>query len=997
MLISRNRISLNHEEVYYTLHTPDAFCVTQGSVGVYIVMHTQESRLERRVCVCRVSAGDNLVIPSFSHTANDDEVWCFAIVASVECAELTRKAFEEKQREFFIGTLGIQGYKHENFEDYLMQYYENYIPEEERPEAILVNAEAPFIADEPEIAYYVESGAAYVYLMPVTGSGMLERKEYLCRASLGDDFVIPGMLYESNDRIWRINIAAEDGTVKLQRIQCTRVAREKFIDAIEQQSAAGMSLMEIYKHEGFEETLVQYYARKNDLADTIRAERQFLHRADVRENLDNAIKRGVHGQAAARIDAEGNAALYQTLKYLCQKGNIFLMEEDELSRRCTKMLPQEIARVSGFICREVVLEPDWFRHDCGLLLATLDSRLVACIPKGGSGYYLYDSTVGKEVKLSAKTAQQIHPQACSIRRGLPAKSLKYRDVLRYVMKGIRSSDVFFTALLGVLCVLVGILLPYLNQKIYDDYVPMGDTNMLVQMCLVIGTFMLGNIFFTLVKKLHEFRVASRAGYDLQDAMYARVFELPESFLNKYESGDIAQRVQAFGSLANQIVTKVVVTGISSVLALLYLFQMVHYAKKLVLGAIVMIVAYGLIVYFVSIFAVRYEKTIAEKDNESAAKLHQLLSGIQKIRMAGVEERAILEYIKPVAEQQQATIRSNHIAGMNDVLRDAGVTIFSMVFYFLLVHNKMELSTGNFIAFNTAFGSFASAMLELVNELIEYRFLKPRMNLIKPLLENAPETDAEKNLDNVDHLDGHISFEHVTFSYSSDGAPVLRDLSFDIKPGEYVGLVGRSGCGKSTILKLLLGFQTPQAGRILYDGRDLSTLDKRSLRKRLGVVLQNGSLISGSIYDNIVITSENPSRSAAELAVEKVGLKQDIAEMPMHLDTVINESAGTISGGQKQRILIARAIASNPNVLLFDEATSALDNITQAKVCESLDQMNVTRIVIAHRLSTIENCDRILVLDKGVIVEEGNFEQLFAKRGLFYEMAKRQIAGIEESE
>lgn len=227
--------------------------------------------------------------------------------------------------------------------------------------------------------------------------------------------------------------------------------------------------------------------------------------------------------------------------------------------------------------------------------------------------------------------------------------------------------------------------------------------------------------------------------------------------------------------------------------------------------------------------------------------------------------------------------------------------------------------------------------------------------------------------------------------------MLRDLSFDIRPGEYVALVGPSGCGKSTVLKLLLGFEAPQAGRVLYDGRDLAAIDKHSLRKRLGVVLQSGSLISGSIYDNIVITSENPSLAAAEAAVEKVGLKEDIDAMPMHLNTVINESAGTLSGGQKQRILIARAIAGDPDVLLLDEATSALDNVTQAKVCESLDRMRVTRIVIAHRLSTIKSCDRILVLDNGRIVEEGSYEQLYARRGLFYKMARRQIAGIGEDE
>ena len=240
------------------------------------------------------------------------------------------------------------------------------------------------------------------------------------------------------------------------------------------------------------------------------------------------------------------------------------------------------------------------------------------------------------------------------------------------------------------------------------------------------------------------------------------------------------------------------------------------------------------------------------------------------------------------------------------------------------------------------------------------------------------------------LTGEIEISNVTFAYEEDSPPVIRDLSFHIKAGEYIGIVGSSSCGKSTLLKLLLGFEKPQTGRIYYDRRDIDGIDKRELRKRLGVVLQNGGLITGSIYDNITITSSSATMEQVKQAVRDAGLEKDIADMAMGLHTILSEGDGSISGGQKQRILIARAIVNKPKLLFFDEATSALDNTTQAMVCESLDQLKATRIVIAHRLSTIIHCDRIFVMDGGQIVEEGNFEQLMERKGLFYELASRQI-------
>ena len=260
-------------------------------------------------------------------------------------------------------------------------------------------------------------------------------------------------------------------------------------------------------------------------------------------------------------------------------------------------------------------------------------------------------------------------------------------------------------------------------------------------------------------------------------------------------------------------------------------------------------------------------------------------------------------------------------------------------------------------------------------------------MAKPIMDAEPEISEGKHI--VTKISGGIELSNVSFRYEDNSPLVVDDLSLKIKPGQYVAIVGKTGCGKSTLMRLLLGFEKPQKGAIYYDGRDMGTLDLKSLRKRIGVVTQNGKLFQGDIYSNIIISAPYLSVDDAWKAAEIADIADDIRAMPMGMHTIISEGAGGISGGQKQRLMIARAVAPNPKILMFDEATSALDNITQKKVSEALDSLKCTRIVIAHRLFTIKQCDRIIVLDSGKIVEDGTYEELIDKKGYFYELVERQ--------
>jgi ATP-binding cassette subfamily C protein len=300
---------------------------------------------------------------------------------------------------------------------------------------------------------------------------------------------------------------------------------------------------------------------------------------------------------------------------------------------------------------------------------------------------------------------------------------------------------------------------------------------------------------------------------------------------------------------------------------------------------------------------------------------------------------------------------------------------------------MGLTTGSFLAFFVAFNQFLAAVLQLSTTTLSILNVVPLYERAKPILESSPEVDPAKTLPG--ELSGAIEMSNIVFRYDQDSPLVLRGLTLSVQAGEFVAIIGQSGCGKSTVLRLLLGFEKPESGSIYFDGQDLSGLDVQGVRQQSGVVLQSGRLVAGTILTNIIGSASLTGEDAWE-AARMAGMDADIKAMPMGLHTVVSEGGGTLSGGQRQRLMIARAIVNKPRIVLFDEATSALDNETQAIVSRSLESLRATRIVIAHRLSTVINADRIVVLEKGTVVQSGTYQELISQDGLFRELAQRQI-------
>lgn len=370
--------------------------------------------------------------------------------------------------------------------------------------------------------------------------------------------------------------------------------------------------------------------------------------------------------------------------------------------------------------------------------------------------------------------------------------------------------------------------------------------------------------------------------------------------------------------------------------------------------------------------------------------YAMISGIQKIKLSGAEKRAFARWANLYAKGAAFTYNPPMFIKINGVISMAISLVGTFVMYWAAV--KSNIAVADYYAFNTAYGMVSGAFLSLASIALTVAQIKPTVDMAKPILEAVPEISEGKQV--VTELSGGIELHNVSFRYAESQPNILDDFSLKIKAGQYVAIVGATGCGKSTLMRILLGFEIPQKGSVYYDGKDIAALDLKSLRQNIGTVMQNSKLFSGDIYSNIVISAPRLTVDDAWEAAEMAGIAEDIRQMPMGMHTIISEGSGGISGGQRQRLAIARAIAPKPKVLMFDEATSALDNITQKMVSDSLEKLECTRIVIAHRLSTIRACDRIIFLENGKIAEDGTYDELIAKNGLFAQLVERQRLDVD---
>ena len=647
-------------------------------------------------------------------------------------------------------------------------------------------------------------------------------------------------------------------------------------------------------------------------------------------------------------------------------------------------------RPHGVMYREVKLDKDWYKDSIGPIMAyTVEGGMpIALMPGKIMGYWYFDPETGLPVKVNALTARQFDEHALCFYRPLPQKKLTIRDLLLYMRECVTVSNVVLKGLAVLGVALVGVLMPRLVGILTGPVLASGEVRALVGIALCIVCVSISQQLISSTATLLSSRLESRARLGVEASMMMRLLSLPTGFFEQYSAGDLKSRFMSVETLCKQVMTLATSAGLSSLASLVYVTQIYAYAPSLVVPALLIVLITVTFSVTTSIVGMKVSKRRMEAAATESGAAYALISGIRKIRLAGAEERVFSKWFGVYAKVADLTYNPPLLMKVNTVI-SLGITLVSnIVLYYLAVKSGIDQSS--YFAFTTAYGMIMGAFVSLSNTVTQAANIRPMLEMAEPFLEAVPETSEDKEV--VTDIRGDVEFDHVSFRYSHDTPPVLEKLSLSIHAGEYVAIVGKSGCGKSTLTRLLLGFEKPEQGGVLVDGKDIANIDLPSYRRNIGTVMQHDGLFQGSIYYNIVITAPELTVEDAWEAAEIAGIADDIRALPMGMHTVISEGHGGISGGQKQRLMIARAIAPKPKLLIFDEATSALDNKTQKQVTDALDRMGCTRVVIAHRLSTIRHCDRILVLDDGRIAEDGTYDELIEKGGLFAELVERQRVG-----
>lgn len=580
------------------------------------------------------------------------------------------------------------------------------------------------------------------------------------------------------------------------------------------------------------------------------------------------------------------------------------------------------------------------------------------------------------------------------------------------LHGTRSLVLFVTLTCAIVS-LLGLVAPAVSQVFTDRIITGTNPDWLVPFVGALAVACLLQVVTSALNAVYLLRLEGKMAVSSAASFFWHVLHLPMEFFSQRAAGDIMARTQTNAGIAKTIVGILTPLLVNAAMVVAYLVLMVAYSPQLSaigIAAVAVNVAMALVISARRVNIARVQ--MRDEANLAAATMAGI-SMVETLKASGVETGFFRRWAGFQANANAQTVRHARIdqyLGLVPQLVTCTANIAVLVLGAWLIIAG-DLSVGMLLAFQGFAAQFAAPVQGLIESLQAFQEMRTDMERLKDVMdyptdplcaEDEPQRDDDTAAERapaaerspatdlfMGKLRGRVRLDHVTFGYSPLAEPLLEDFSLDVEPGRSIALVGPSGCGKSTLMRLLLGFERPQRGAVYYDGRDLASVDAGSVRKRIGVVLQDGRLFAGSIYDNIAISAPGLTLEQAWEAAELAGLSDDIDAMPMGMNTMVTEGGGGMSVGQRQRIMIARAIAARPKILMFDEATSALDNVTQKIVSDSLESLKCTRPVIAHRLSTIRACSRIVVLDGGRIVEDGTYDELVERGGLFADLVARQ--------
>ena len=647
--------------------------------------------------------------------------------------------------------------------------------------------------------------------------------------------------------------------------------------------------------------------------------------------------------------------------------------------------------------RLVELTRDWYQKDSGIIIgySGKEKTISAFIPTAPGKYQLINKSSPNGETITEELAKTIDKSAFVCYAGFPQRKLTVTDLLKFMIRQNWKSDYKTILAVSFIAGIIPIVTPLITETIFSDIIPILDRKGLVTVTQVMMITGFTVAALGVIRSVAIMRISIKLNMAVEAALWGRLLSLPEKFFKRFESGELAGRMRGIEAIKDLIDGNFVTSVFNTVFSFWSLFLMCYYSLKLTAAAIGVWLIWLIVVFFIYRRVLTFQRSLIAATNKEGGLIQQIFAGLGKFRIHGAEEMAFNLWSKVFGETWNWNLKLRWQSNYNMIIGSIQPFILTMLLYYVALYEMQTVEGGKviqqsmtypqFLAFSAAYSGFNATLNSLIPLVAQYFTIQPHVENLRPILDEEPETNEDKKEAEV--LRGALSVTDLHFSYN-DKIEVLKGINFNIAAGENVAIVGKSGCGKSTLVRLLLGFESPKSGAIYYDGQDLSELSLPSVRSQMGVVLQNGQIMSGDIFTNIIGTA-NLTQEDAWIAAEAAGIADDIKQMPMGMQTVISEGSSNISGGQRQRILIARALAARPAILIFDEATSALDNKSQAIVTRSIEKLKVTRIVIAHRLSTIRSCDRILVMDGGNIVESGTFDELANSGGLFSQLVKRQ--------
>ncbi|MFE0347429.1 NHLP bacteriocin export ABC transporter permease/ATPase subunit [Streptomyces griseoluteus] len=710
----------------------------------------------------------------------------------------------------------------------------------------------------------------------------------------------------------------------------------------------------------------------------------------VRAQADRTLLASIGKRSDRRTTAADADAGYAACKLVAQAAGITLADPARGIGESERLDPVErVALASRVRVRAVRLEGRWWRENVGPLVGhrALSGAPVALLWRRG-GYVAVQPATGRETPVEKANAEEFEPRAVMFYRPLPEKRLGPLGLLRFSLGGTRN-DLLNLLLAGLVTVAIGALVPVATGKVLGEYVPQARENLIAQVCLAVMLSGVVAAAFTLLENLTILRLEGRIEGSLQPAVWDRLLRLPTRFFSGRSTGELASAAMGISSIRRLLAGVGPVVAQSVTIGAMNVGLLLYYSVPMAMAAIAMLLVIGAVFTGLGLWQVRWQRRLVTLGNKLNNQAFQTLRGLPKLRVASAENYAYAAWAGEFARSRELQQKVGRIKNLSSVLGAVYLPVCTLVMFMLLAGPaKGAMSAASFLTFSTAVTMVLTSVTQLTGAFVSAVAALPLFEELRPVLDATPEVRAGSTRPGP--LTGALEARRLSFRYSDDGPLVLDDVSFAVRPGEFVAVVGPSGCGKSTLLRLLIGFDKPVSGSVLYDGQDLGALDQSAVRRQCGVVLQHAQPFNGSIMD-VVCGTEPYSPEEVMAAIELAGLAEDVRRMPMGLHTIVAGS-GAVSGGQRQRLMIAQALIRRPRVLFFDEATSALDNDTQRTVIESTRKLNATRVVIAHRLSTVLDADRVVVMEDGKVIQQGTPAELLADTGgRLHELVRRQLA------